>query len=257
MNSPFCCIFAELCTFSLFTLTHNYMSPRSAIIVFCLLLSSALLTGFGSYQLTAHNVQLDLNQALQEALAQQQGKQIVATDTIRDFRNCISISELKDQACLSFNMTDDEHVDVSWSVKRNVATIFALSNQKYSLSLTAVAVLWALFSARYFRKREALMLAQHFVTIGNLRFDPEQRRFLSGTNEVKFTPMQQQLMEMFFAEDTHCLHQSDICQALWPKKDDANESLYTLIRRLKAVIHKSTDLDIEAERGRGYRLIKK
>jgi len=125
------------------------------------------------------------------------------------------------------------------------------------LSLTAVAVLWALFSARYFRKREALMLAQHFVTIGNLRFDPEQRRFLSGTKEVKFTPMQQQLMEMFFAEDNHSLNQSDICQALWPKKDDANESLYTLIRRLKAVIHESTDLDIEAERGRGYRLIKK
>ena len=41
---------------------------------------------------------------------------------------------------------------------------------------------------------------------------------------------------------------------LWPKKDDANETLYTLIRRLKSVVHEQTDLDIEAERGKGYQL---
>ena len=230
------------------------MSPRSAIVVFSLLLSSALLTGFGSYQLTALEVKMDLNQALEEALAQQRSEQIVVTDTIRDFRNSISISELKDQAYLSFNMTDDEHVDVSWNVRQNVASIFALSNQKYSLGLTTLAMLWALFSARYFRKREALILAQHFVSVGNLRFDPDQRRFLCGTNEVKFTPMQQQLMEMFFTEESHRLNQTDICQKLWPKKDDANETLYTLIRRLKNVVHEQTDLDIEAERGKGYQL---
>ena len=207
------------------------MSPRSAIVVFSLLLSSALLTGFGSYQLTALDVKMDLNQALQEALAQQQSEQIVVTDTIRDFRNHISISELKDVAYLSFNMTDGEQLKVDWNVKQNVATIFSLSNQR------------------------AQMLARHFVTIGNLSFDPERQRFLSGSKEVKFTPMQQQVMEMFFAEDSHRLSQTDICQKLWPKKDDANESLYTLIRRLKAVIHENTDLDIEAERGKGYQLI--
>ena len=230
------------------------MSPRSAIVVFSLLLSSALLTGFGSYQLTALDVKMDLNQALEEALAQQQSEQIVVTDTIRDFRNHISISELRDVAYLSFNMTDGEQLKVNWNVKQNVATIFSLSNQRYSFALTLLAVLWALFSARYFRKREAQMLARHFVTIGNLSFDPERQRFLCGSKEVKFTPMQQQVMEMFFAEDSHRLNQTDICQKLWPKKDDANETLYTLIRRLKSVVHEQTDLDIEAERGKGYQL---
>ena len=173
---------------------------------------------------------------------------------IRDFRNHISISELRDVAYLSFNMTDGEQLKVNWNVKQNVATIFSLSNQKYSFALTLLAVLWALFSARYFQKREAQMLARHFVTIGNLSFDPERQRFLCGSKEVKFTPMQQQVMEMFFAEDSHRLNQTDICQKLWPKKDDANETLYTLIRRLKSVVHEQTDLDIEAERGKGYLL---
>ena len=121
------------------------MSPRSAIVVFSLLLSSALLTGFGSYQLTALDVKMDLNQALEEALAQQQSEQIVVTDTIRDFRNHISISELRDVAYLSFNMTDGEQLKVNWNVKQNVATIFSLSNQRYSFALTLLAVLWALF----------------------------------------------------------------------------------------------------------------
>ena len=37
--------------------------------------------------------------------------------------------------------------------------------------------------------------------------------------------MQQQLMEMFFRSDTHLLTKAEICDALWPKKEDASETL--------------------------------
>ncbi len=71
---------------------------------------------------------------------------------------------------------------------------------------------------------------------------------------MKLTPMQQQLMEMFFRSPSHLLTKSEICEALWPKKDDASETLYTLIRRLKPVIEQHSDLKIEADRGRAYEL---
>ena len=66
--------------------------------------------------------------------------------------------------------------------------------------------------------------------------------------------MQHQLMEMFFLSPTHSLTKSEICAALWPKKPDASETLYTLIKRLKPVIEQHSDLKIESDRGKAYEL---
>ena len=53
----------------------------------------------------------------------------------------------------------------------------------------------------------------------------------------------------------HQLSKQEICDALWPKKPDASETLYTLIRRIKPVIELNSNLMIESERGKSYRLI--
>ena len=71
----------------------------------------------------------------------------------------------------------------------------------------------------------------------------------------KFTPMQHQLMQLFFNNTHHQLSKQEICDALWPKKPDASETLYTLIRRIKPVIEQNSNLMIESERGKSYRLI--
>ena len=71
---------------------------------------------------------------------------------------------------------------------------------------------------------------------------------------IKLTPMQQQLMEMFFRSDAHQLTKTEICDALWPKKPDASETLYTLIRRLRPIIEEHSDLKIESDRGKSYGL---
>jgi DNA-binding response OmpR family regulator len=59
---------------------------------------------------------------------------------------------------------------------------------------------------------------------------------------------------MFWTSESHQLSQKDICDALWPKKDDPSETLYTLIRRLKPTIENNSRIKIESDRGRGYRL---
>lgn len=71
---------------------------------------------------------------------------------------------------------------------------------------------------------------------------------------VKLTPMQQQLMEMLWQSPSHQLSKTEICDTLWPKKEDASETLYTLIRRLKPVIEQHSELKIESERGKSYSL---
>ena len=59
-------------------------------------------------------------------------------------------------------------------------------------------------------------------------------------------------MEMFISSDSHRLSKHEICNALWPKKDDANETLYALISRLKRELSRTTDYDIVSDRGRAY-----
>ena len=93
------------------------------------------------------------------------------------------------------------------------------------------------------------------AAIGPMLFDPAQNRFYVHGSELHFTPMQHQLMQLFFCAPDHRLEKSDICEHLWPRKPDASATLYTLIRRIKPIIEQQSGLRIECERGRSYTLI--
>ena len=75
--------------------------------------------------------------------------------------------------------------------------------------------------------------------------------------EIYFTPLQRQLMQMLILAPSHQIEKSAICNALWPNKPDASETLYTLIRRLKPIVEQTSELQIECVRGRAYRLVGK
>jgi DNA-binding SARP family transcriptional activator len=62
---------------------------------------------------------------------------------------------------------------------------------------------------------------------------------------------------MFFLSPSHSLTKAEICDALWPKKPDASDTLYTLIRRLKPVVEQHSDLKIESDRSKSYHLTTK
>ena len=74
---------------------------------------------------------------------------------------------------------------------------------------------------------------------------------------LHLTPMQEHLMEMFMKAPGHRLTKQEICDALWPNKDNAAETLYTTIRRLRNELHESSDWEITSERGKNYELRKK
>ena len=47
---------------------------------------------------------------------------------------------------------------------------------------------------------------------------------------------------------------AEICDALWPKKPDASDTLYTLIKRLKPIVEQHSGLKVESDRSKAYRL---
>lgn len=150
--------------------------------------------------------------------------------------------------------------NVSIAVRGNAgcsfATVFGLSDQRLSAVLMMAAVLWGAFSLFYQRRRGVARPSDAgCVCLGGLRFDGSVNIFYNQAgDEVRFTPMQSELMRMFFNAEGHKLSKTEICETLWPGKDDANETLYTLVRRLKRVVGQNSSLRIEAERGRAYKL---
>ena len=91
------------------------------------------------------------------------------------------------------------------------------------------------------------------ITLGNLSLSTRDDCFYDDHRErLHLTPMQYALMEMFYLNDAHRLTKPHICRALWPGKDNADETLYTLIRRLKPILESHSNLRISSDRGRAY-----
>ena len=136
------------------------------------------------------------------------------------------------------------------------ATVLSLSDQRLPATLLFAAMLWGVFSMLYMRRGGRESLAAAYAGGSEmLRYDEKANAFYNSSDElVRFTPMQAELMRMFLNADGHRLSKDEICSALWPGKDDANETLYTLIKRLKRVVERNTGMKIESERGRAYKL---
>lgn len=171
-----------------------------------------------------------------------------------DFQN----NSLGDQAiCSDTLIVKDKHAGETLALKGyarlSVASILSMSDQRIPAACMISAFLWAMLSWLYLRKKQE---GSEAVTgFGGLVYSEVDQRFYTAAHTpIRFTPMQQQLMLLFWNAPSHSLTKEDICAALWPKKEDANDTLYTLIRRLKPIVEEHTNLKIVADRGRNYSL---
>ena len=206
-------------------------------------------TSFKSYQATERLVEDDMSQALASALAEQQSD-VISADTIRVFNSHLQLEQLRGHALLA---VDTRQKGFKCVAKCSTATIFAMSDQRPASILWMLTLLWAGFC--FYRHRHQIPLLAGMIPYGGLNYAESEGRFYDAeSRQVKLTPMQQQLMEMFFRSSSHTLTKTEICDALWPKKPDASETLYTLIRRLKPIIEAHSDLRIEVDRGKAYEL---
>ena len=246
----------------------------SIAITFLLILLSF---GFGyrSYSQAEQRVVSDLNQALQRTVLQHKGLWLNA-DTIqtyaklqevmgtpvsvsgfhRAFTEALSITGLKDVSTLSSGLT----LSFRGYARCSAAMLFSLSKQTIPATLLLAALLWGGFTFFYFHRHTKTNASngqqqENFITFGNLSLSLQEACFYNEQQEkLKLTPMQYTLMEMFYLSSSHLLFKSDICQSLWPGKDNADETLYTLIRRLKPIVEDNSNLRITTDRGRAYGL---
>lgn len=244
-----------------------------SIIVFAVLVASAIFSSVSNYRRAQYAIIQDMNRALSLTLQQNQYPWITP-DTIQSYRSHLHINLLKensnlcyvvedkkskssnDGATLSGQLSSSEMMLNSHSVcgyaNCSMADIFGISNQHTSLLLSLASVIWAL-TAIYWQRRNRKDKRPYAFA---LSYSAEKELFFNPYNQqpVKFTPMQEQLMLLFMQNEEHKVSKQEICNTLWPKKPDASETLYTLIRRIKPVLETTCHLTIKTERGKAYQL---
>ena len=234
----------------------NDMKQRYTVIVLFALILMSSLTSVDSYRSTSRMVSEDMDRALTLTMLEQQSD-VISQDTIRKFNNHLQIAELRGKATLAVDVRARQFRAYAHCSE---ATIFSLSDQRPAALLWVLTGFWAMFILYRNRQRRAvehlLLSVPSGLSYGGLVYSEEEGRFYAADGDaVSLTPMQHQLMEMFFHSPTHTLTKTEICNALWPKKPDANDTLYTLIRRLKPVVEQHSNLKIESDRSKAYRLV--
>lgn len=239
------------------------MKQQYAVIVLFALILVSSLTSLDSYRSTSQRVSEDMDRALAITMLEQQSD-VISQDTIRTFNSHLQIAELRGKATLA---VDTRSRQFKAYAHCSEATIFSLSDQRPAAFLWVLTGCWAMFL--WYRRRlneegfaqrpegesQFAIAIPSLNGFGGLSYSEAEGRFYAADgNEVPLTPMQHQLMKMFFHSPSHSLSKAEICDALWPKKPDANDTLYTLIRRLKPVIEQHSNLKIESDRSKAYRL---
>ena len=224
------------------------------ILIFILLCLSAMATSCGSYRKAERNIENDLKQALAKTI-NEKGMETMRQDSIRAYRSIartegemmtIAVGDetlrrhlrnpqLGEMAFITYTVRCERggwKVTFDTEAKCSAAMIWSLSDQRLSAWLSVMALLSLALSFRGRRQSQPITMDSFSAT--------------------HLTPMQRQLMEMFVASGSHRLSKHEICDALWPKKDDASETLYALISRLKRELDKTSSFDIISDRGRAY-----
>ena len=224
------------------------------ILIFFFLCLTAMATSCGSYRKAERNIENDLKQALAKTI-NEKGMETMRQDSIRAYRSIartegemmtIAVGDetlrrhlrnpqLGEMAFITYTVRCERggwKVTFDTEAKCSAVMIWSLSDQRLSAWLAVMALLSLALSFR-----------------GRRQSQPITMDCFSATH---LTPMQRQLMEMFVASDSHSLSKHEICNALWPKKDDASETLYALISRLKRELDKTSNYDIISDRGRAY-----
>ena len=209
---------------------------------------TAAWTSVQSYRITQREITNQLTEALLLTQADMPADWL-STDTIRQFRGHIRQAELREKAGLAFytGEADDRLAGLQSRELRLSSSVRARGYLTYS-----GWQVWRMSDQRLTALLALLMLASMAWSLGQFRMSP-----LDGDkqNSLRLTPMQEQLVSLLMSAPERCMSKQDICQALWPGKPDASETLYTLVRRTKQALEPEGRISIASERGRSYRIV--
>ena len=154
------------------------MKQRYAVVVLFALIIASSMVSLTSYKATEELVTEDMNQALAKALDEQQSD-VISADTIQVFNKYLQMEALRGRAVLAV----DTRREFRPRPQVSTATILSLSDQRPSMILWSMVLLWGMFCLYKHKRSVALGL------YGGLAL--QNGRFVNAKgNEVKLTPMQ-------------------------------------------------------------------
>ena len=124
----------------------------------------------------------------------------------------------------------------------SVASIFSASDQTLPGILFSLSIL-SMASMLIWKRKETETPEAEFIAIPT---SPS----LDG---IKLTPMQRQLAQMLLEAPGMKVDKRSLCESLWGNKSNAEESLYTLVKRTKNALAQA-NMEIVCNRGDSYEL---
>lgn len=228
---------------------------KITVFVFVMIMAGSVSSGICSLRRTANRIDSDVQGALQATMTELPCDR-VDMDTLSRYRSHITIADIRDTAYIAMKTVSHEGRQETVLIAESgcgLTTLMAMSDWKVSGLTMGAALLWLLTGAAFGRRRGKVAIAG--VAYGGLTYVEDGPLFLtSDGKELALTPMQRELMEMFFKAGGHTLTKQEICDRLWPRKPDASDTLYTLIRRLRTIVETRGGLQITSERGKSYSL---
>lgn len=197
------------------------------IAIFIIVITSALFTSVYNYCKAENRIGNDADNALRLAL-EEMPCDVVNADTIRCYRNHLTIAELRNTACIivrTVSRDGRQETEMVAEAKCDFITVLMMSDKRESVTLLLVGLIWLAGSMWYMRRCKPELLVEG-ISYGGIIF--ANNKFLTSKGEhIRFTPMLHTLLEMFMNTENHSLSKQEICDRLWPKKPDANDTLYT------------------------------
>ncbi len=266
------------------TTTNNGVMLRYGIVVPLVLMIASVISCCVSYSNAKQNIANDLNDAM-FALANENSELWTRPDTIAAMRQMYETTHkpliyqasdvnfrntsLKDEAYFTLALVDNgnispkirgnkiasdsimlvpEHaadglaIQVQGFADCSMASIFSASDQTLPGLLFSLSIL-SMASMLIWKRRETDMPETELIAVPT---SPS----LDG---IKLTPMQRQLAQMLLDAPGMKVDKRTLCETLWGNKDNAEESLYTLVRRTKTALAEA-DMEIVCNRGDSYEL---
>ncbi|MCM1032900.1 MAG: hypothetical protein NC405_04005 [Odoribacter sp.] len=265
--------------------TGNNNSLRYGMIIPLVLMIASLVSSCLSYSDAKQSISEDLNDAM-IALADKNRELWTRKDTISALRQMHEMthkpliyqasdvnfrnSALKDDAYFTITLVDKNNgtpklhgdkiasdsimivpenavdgfvIQLQGFADYSIASVFSTSDQTLPGVLFSLSIL-SMASIRIFRRKEYERSDSGPV------LQPLNSSVIDG---IKLTPMQRQFTRLLLDAPACKVDKATLCAAMWGDKINADESLYTLVRRTKTALA-DTDIEIICNRGDSYEL---
>lgn len=263
----------------------NCKSLRHGMFLPMVLMIASVVSGCFSYSNAKRNIASDLNDAIL-ALANENSKIWTRQDTIAALRKMHEITHkpliyqasdvnfknptLKDEAYFTLALVDKKKAapkiqgkkiasDSIMLVPERATDGFAIQIQGFAdcsmasvFAASDLTLPGILFMLSILSMTSMLVWRRKEIEIPEMELAPVNT-IINPLDGIKLTPMQRQFAQLLLNAPEMRVKKTTLCTALWGNKGNAEESLYTLVRRTKTALAEA-NIEIICNRGESYEL---